>query len=179
MAATYLTLAGFQRLNDELAHLWQTKRPHIVKALQTAAAEGDRSENAEYIYRKKELRETDRKIRQLEAGLSRAKVVRDNPKDQQRVFFGAEVTLMPAATEQDSVEPRIHRLVGGLEARLEMGEISVDAPLAKQLLGRTLGDRLRLKGGEGQNKTYEIVRIRYYNQTYRDAKNHASNPAES
>ncbi|MDR9499296.1 MAG: GreA/GreB family elongation factor [Hydrogenovibrio sp.] len=174
MAAQYLTLAGFQRLNDELAQLWQRKRPHIVKALQTAAAEGDRSENAEYIYRKKELRETDRKIRQLEAGLSRAKVVRDNPKDQSRVFFGAEVTLTPTDASHQAGDVRVYRLVGGLEARLDAGEISVDAPLAKRLLGRSLGDELPLTDHLGQKKNHEITRIRYYNQSYRDAEKRAT-----
>jgi transcription elongation factor GreB len=173
MAAQYLTLAGFQRLNDELAQLWQRKRPHIVKALQTAAAEGDRSENAEYIYRKKELRETDRKIRQLEGGLSRAKVVRDNPRDQTRVFFGAEVTLSPTEASQ-LAEDVVYRLVGGLEARLDAGEISVDAPLAKRLLGQSLGDELFLTDHLGQKKNHEITRIRYYNQSYRDAEKRAT-----
>jgi len=85
----YITYAGFVRLTEEASYLWKVKRPEIVRAIATAAAEGDRSENAEYIYRKKELRETDRKIRYLERHLKDIEVVRDKPKNQEKIFFGA------------------------------------------------------------------------------------------
>ncbi len=131
----YITQDGFYRLSEELSYLWKVKRPEIVRAITTAAAEGDRSENAEYIYRKKELRETDRKIRYLERHLKDIQVVRDKPRQRDKVFFGARVLL-----EDEAGEQVCYRIVGGLEVRLEENEISVASPVAKALLGKQLGD---------------------------------------
>lgn len=152
----YITYEGYIRLTAEAKELWTKKRPAIVKAIATAAAEGDRSENAEYIYRKKELRETDRKIRYLEKQLKNIKVVRDKPKNLNKVFFGAWVTL-----ETEEGERIEYRIVGGIEARHELGEISIGSPVAKALLGKNLEDEAIVHLPDNQTRCFIIDKIRY------------------
>lgn len=152
----YITQDGFYRLSEELSHLWKVKRPEIVRAISTAAAEGDRSENAEYIYRKKELRETDRKIRYLERHLKDIQVVRDKPRQRDKVFFGARVLL-----EDEMGEQVRYRIVGGLEVRLEENEISVASPMAKALLGKVLDDDVVVSLPDGRKVTYTLLDIVY------------------
>lgn len=152
----YITQDGFYRLSEELSHLWKVKRPEIVRAISTAAAEGDRSENAEYIYRKKELRETDRKIRYLERHLKDIQVVRDKPRQRDKVFFGARVLL-----EDEMGEQVRYRIVGGLEVRLEENEISVASPMAKALLGKALDDDVVVSLPDGRKVTYTLLDIVY------------------
>ncbi|MGE4498758.1 MAG: transcription elongation factor GreB [Hydrogenovibrio sp.] len=152
----YITQDGFYRLSEELSHLWKVKRPEVVRAISTAAAEGDRSENAEYIYRKKELRETDRKIRYLERHLKDIQVVRDKPRQRDKVFFGAGVLL------EDEMGEQVHyRIVGGLEVRLEENEISVASPMAKALLGKALDDDVVVSLPDGRKVTYTLLEIVY------------------
>lgn len=129
-SSPYITRDGYARLQHETQDLWQERRG-VVAALSAAAAEGDRSENAEYIYRKKQLREMDRRIRYLQKRLPELKVVGETPADTSRIFFGAWVTLedMHGAT-------RIFRIVGADELDAARGWISVDAPLARALLDR-------------------------------------------
>ena len=133
-----ITLAGATTLRNELAHIVRTLRPEVTKALGVAAAEGDRSENAEYIYRKKQLREIDHK-----------------PKDQETVFFGAEVTL-----EDESGTEIIYRIVGSDEFDQQPHYISVDSPMARALLKRQLDDEVRVQLPEGY-KDYWITAIYY------------------
>lgn len=152
----YITYEGYIRLTAEAKELWTQKRPAIVKAIATAAAEGDRSENAEYIYRKKELRETDRKIRYLEKQLKHIKVVRDKPKNQNKVFFGAWVTL-----ETEDGEIVEYRIVGGIEARHELGEISIGSPVAESLLGKELEDDVVVHLPDNQTRCFTINKIHY------------------
>jgi len=152
----YITQDGFYRLSEELSHLWKVKRPEIVRAISTAAAEGDRSENAEYIYRKKELRETDRKIRYLERHLKDIQVVRDKPRQRDKVFFGASVLL-----EDEMGDQVRYRIVGGLEVRLEENEISVASPMAKALLGKVLDDDVVVSLPDGRKVTYTLLEIVY------------------
>lgn len=130
----------------------------MVKAISVAAAEGDRSENAEYIYRKKELRELDRKIRFLEKNLKNVKVIQDKPKQKTKVFFGAWVTLMGAHLINNKVT---YRLVGSVEVCIEDGEISIESPLAKALLGKRLNEEVVVCLPDGTNHVYEIIEIRY------------------
>jgi transcription elongation factor GreB len=152
----YITQDGFYRLSEELSHLWKVKRPEVVRAISTAAAEGDRSENAEYIYRKKELRETDRKIRYLERHLKDIQVVRDKPRQRDKVFFGAGVLL------EDEMGEQVHyRIVGGLEVRLEENEISGASPMAKALLGKALDDDVVVSLPDGRKVTYTLLEIVY------------------
>lgn len=153
---SYITAQGHQRLTEEMVYLWKTKRPQIVRALADAAAEGDRSENAEYIYRKKELRETDRRIRYLERHLKDIKVVRDLPADQSKIYFGAWVEL-----EDVNGDIKTFRIVGGIEVGHTPGEISIFSPVAKALLGKQVGDQVRVHLPEGQKALYYVLSIRY------------------
>lgn len=154
-SSPYITAEGYARLKAEFEHLWRQRRPEVVKALAAAAAEGDRSENAEYQYRKKELREIDRRLQYLTGRLQRLQVVDKPPADRGRVFFGAWVTVADAQGQE-----RTWRLVGADEVEAPRGWISVDAPLARALLGRRVGDEVRaeLPGGV---QTLEILEIRY------------------
>lgn len=153
-SSPYITAAGYQQLEAELKHLWQ-HRQSVTIALAAAAAEGDRSENAEYIYRKKELRGIDRRIHYLQKRLPTLTVVSQKPSNRHQVFFGAWVSL-----ESDSGEERCYRIVGGDEIDTSGGLISVDAPLAKTLLKKQLDDAVMLQIGNSQNRFY-ITDIRY------------------
>lgn len=153
---SYITYDGYIRLTEELQTLWKVKRPQIVKAITIAAAEGDRSENAEYIYRKKELRETDRKIRFLEKQLKHIEVVRDKPKNHNKVFFGAKVTL-----EDMDGESKVYRLVGSIEARAEKDEISYLSPVAQALLGKELEDNVHVNLPDNRQAHFIIIKIEY------------------
>ena len=150
----YITRAGYRRLQAEEKALWE-KRREVVKHLSAAAAEGDRSENAEYIYRKKQLREMDRRIRYLQTRLPRLKVVDLHPDKPQQVFFGAWVTLADADGEE-----RRYRIVGADEFDPKQNWISVDSPMARALLKRALDDSVSVQLPDGQVEL-EIVDIEY------------------
>ena len=150
----FLTPEGWERLQQEIQDYWK-RRKVTVSALADAAAEGDRSENAEYIYRKKELREIDRRLRYLGRVQDQAEVVRDPPKDRDTVRFGARVTL---ANGQEEVTLRI---VGAYEALPAEGSISVDAPLARALLGRRLDDEIQWARGQANAQSWDIIAIEY------------------
>lgn len=133
-SSPYITPHGYQTLEQELRQLWE-KRKNVTEALAAAAAEGDRSENAEYIYRKKELRGIDRRIHYLQKRLPILKVVDQTPNDQDRIYFGAWVTL-------ENVEGKDvkYRIVGADELDPAKQYISLDSPLAKALLKKTFDD---------------------------------------
>ncbi|MBL6752112.1 MAG: transcription elongation factor GreB [Nevskia sp.] len=154
-SAPYITAEGYARLKGELDELWRVRRPEVVRALAAAAAEGDRSENAEYIYRKKELREIDRRLRYLQTRIPDLKVVERPPDDPRRVFFGAWVEIAGA-----DGTVRSYRIVGPDEIDARKGCISVDSPLARALLKRAQGDTVSamLPGGEAE---LEIRAVRY------------------
>lgn len=133
-----ITREGFERLKAELDDLWRVKRPDIVRALAAAAAEGDRSENAEYTYRKKQLGELDRRVRYLSKRVPALRVVEQPPSDRGVVFFGARVELEDVA----SGETQAWRLVGPDEAEPGRGDISIDSPLARALLKKRLDDEV-------------------------------------
>lgn len=153
-SSLYVTAEGYAVLNNELNARWQRRRD-VVKALSAAAAEGDRSENAEYIYRKKELREIDRRIRYLQKRLPDLKVIDQTPDDPERIFFAAWVTL---ETEQGNEHE--YRIVGPDEIDASKGYISIDSPLARQLLGKTVDDEVVIHVVE-QKKIYYVLGIRY------------------
>jgi len=127
-----ITRVGYERLRAEMDELWRVRRPEVVKALAAAAAEGDRSENAEYTYRKKQLGEIDRRVRYLSKRLPSLKVVDTTPSDPQRVFFGAQVEVESV----DSGEGQRYRIVGPDETDARQGWISIDSPLARAMLGK-------------------------------------------
>ena len=151
-----ITRAGFERLRAELDDLWRVRRPDVVRALAAAAAEGDRSENAEYTYRKKQLGEIDRRVRYLTKRLETLKVAEGRPSDPDAVFFGATVELEDA----DSGDVRRYRLVGPDETDAKAGWISIDSPLARALLKKRVDDEVTvvLPGGAA---TFVIVSVAY------------------
>ena len=154
-SSPYITAEGHARLKAEFEQLWRVRRPEVVRALSAAAAEGDRSENAEYQYRKKELREIDARLKYLTRRLEEVKVVEIRPAVADKVFFGAWIEL----ADEDG-EPRRYRIVGADEVDTARGWISVDSPVARALLGRSEGEvvKVRLPAGESE---YEIVAVRY------------------
>ncbi|TYL48711.1 transcription elongation factor GreB [Marinomonas sp. IMCC 4694] len=156
--SAYITQEGAQTLLAELKYLWKEKRPAVTETVREAAAQGDRSENAEYQYGKRQLRDIDRRVRYLEKRLDVCTVVDRLPSDLTRVFFGAWVTL-----EDEAGECKEYRIVGPDELDHHVGYISIDSPVARALLKKQEGDEvsIRLEGGE---KTYFVDSI-----VYRDA----------
>jgi len=151
----YITAEGMVALEQEMDYLWNKRRPLVVKALSTAAAEGDRSENAEYIYRKKELGEIDRRVRFLSKRVDEVKVVSETPKKTDQIFFGAWVEL-----EDDEGTMIQYRIVGPDEFDSEKGFISMDSPVAKALMKKLEGDDVTVKTPGGVINYY-INRVQY------------------
>ena len=151
----YMTPEGTSRLKDELQYLWRKLRPEVVKALSEAAAEGDRSENAEYIYRKKQLGGIDRRIRYLSKRVDVIKIVDRPPADTSMIRFGAWVTLHTSTEGQV-----VYRIVGVDETDAKKGLISIDSPVALALLGKTVGDCVGVELPESLTR-FEVISIRY------------------
>lgn len=144
-SSPYITADGARALKAELKELWLQRRQDVVPALRAAAAEGDRSENAEYIYRKKQLAQMDRRIRYLSRRLDEVQVVHAKPPRRDRVYFGACVTL-----EDEAGRERRYRIVGADEIDAARGWISVDSPMARALLGREIDDAVTVDTPEGR-----------------------------
>lgn len=151
-----ITRAGHDRLKAELDDLWRVQRPEVVRALAAAAAEGDRSENAEYTYRKKQLGGIDRRVRYLSKRLEVLRVVDSAPSDRNAVFFGARVTLERIS---DGVE-LVYRIVGPDETDAPLGHISIDSPLARALLKKRADDELQVELPTGPT-AFVIVDVQY------------------
>lgn len=151
----FITPQGAARLKQELDHLWRVLRPQVTQAVQEAAAQGDRSENAEYIYGKRQLREIDRRVRFLRQRLDGMVVVASAPADRSRVFFGAWVTL-----EDEAGAALEYRIVGPDEFDAATGYISMDSPLGRALMRKALDDEVKVELPGGA-KTYVIVAVRY------------------
>ena len=154
-SSPYITAAGHQKLSEEWRHLWRVLRPEVTAALAAAAAEGDRSENAEYIYRKKQLGEIDRRVRYLSKRLDSVKVIRDRPNDQSAVYFGARVTVVDEQGKRSE-----YRIVGADEIDASKGYISIDSPVARSLLKKRVGDEVEVMLPAGPIGL-EIERIEY------------------
>jgi len=152
-SSPYISQTGFNRLQDELKTIW-IKRADVTAHLSAAAAEGDRSENAEYIYRKKELRELDRRIRYLQKRLPDLTIVNRHA-DDEHVYFGANVEL-----ETDDGEIKSVRLVGADEINPAAGHISIDSPVARALLTKTIDDAICVEVA-GKSINYTVVSISY------------------
>jgi transcription elongation factor GreB len=150
----YITPGGYERLRQELEQLW-VRRRDVTQHLSAAAAEGDRSENAEYIYRKKELREIDRRIRYLQKRLPELKVVRDKPSSSKQVFFGAWITLQNGNGDKNT-----YRIVGADEFDPDRHFISVDSPMAKALLKKHVKDMVTVQTLHGTN-SYKVIDVQY------------------
>lgn len=154
-SSTYITPEGAARLREELDRLWRVERPEVVRALTDAAAEGDRSENAEYIYRKKQLGGIDRRIRHLRRRLGILRIVDRSPAGTGQVFFGAWITV----EDESGAESRF-RIVGPDEFDHAPEYISMDAPLARALMKRSAGDEVTLELAAGR-KTYLLLDVSY------------------
>ena len=151
----YITAEGASRLCEEEQYLWRKLRPEVVKALSAAAAEGDRSENAEYTYRKKQLGDIDRRLRYLSKRIDMMKIVDRPPADTSIIRFGAHITL------HSSSEGRVdYRIVGVDETDASKGYISIDSPVARALLGKTVGDCTEVELPECLAQV-EVISIRY------------------
>lgn len=153
--SAYITAEGKRRLQQEFNYLWKEKRPQVTQAVSEAAAQGDRSENAEYIYGKKQLREIDARIRFLSKRLEVLKVVNQLPTDRGRVYFGAWVQLINEKEEQAE-----YRIVGPDEFDMHEGYISVDSPLARVLLGKQKGDQVEVRTPAGTTG-YVLLAVNY------------------
>ena len=153
--SAYVTEGGFRALHAELDHLWKVERPKVTNEVAAAAAQGDRSENAEYIYGKKRLREIDRRVRYLTKRIDAVTVVKPSKEQEGRVFFGAWVTI----EDEEGVEAT-YRIVGSDEFDTGKGWISVESPLARALLGKREGDVCTVQRPKGAAEV-SVTRIRY------------------
>ena len=153
--SVYITPEGFRNLQDELDHLWRVERPKVTEAVAKAAALGDRSENADYIYGKKRLREIDSRLRFLQKRTDTLVVVSRPPDEQDKVYFGAWVTL-----EDQEGEERTYRVVGPDEFDPDRGFISMDSPLGRAVLGRETGDEVTVRRPKGP-ATFTLLDVRY------------------
>jgi transcription elongation factor GreB len=153
--AKYITPEGAARLRKELDELWRVKRPAVTRAVSEAAAQGDRSENAEYIYGKKQLAEIDRRVRFLRKRLNGIRIVDQPPSDTSKVFFGAWFELAEADGRR-----ALYRLVGPDEFDFAPEYVSVDSPLGRAVLGKALGADVTVSAPEGERQ-YELTAVRY------------------
>jgi transcription elongation factor GreB len=152
----YITDEGYRKLCEELDRLLRVERPRVVKGVADAAAEGDRSENAEYIYGKKKLREIDKRIEFLSKRVNALTVVTEFPKDgTQKIFFGAFVEL-----EDDTGKATRYRIVGADESDAERGYISMESPVARALLGKCVGDEVSVMRPKGE-VVLTVLAVRY------------------
>ena len=158
-SSKYVTPEGARRLRAELDQLWRIERPAVTQAVAEAAAQGDRSENAEYIYGKRRLREIDRRVRFLRGRLHGMVIVSQPPTDRTRIFFGAWATVVDEAGTR-----RRHRIVGPDEFDQGADYISMDSPLGRALLGKRIGDEFEIELPTGVVKVnveaieYELLR---------------------
>lgn len=157
--APYITPEGETALREELHALWKVERPTVTATVHAAALNGDRSENGDYIYGKKRLREIDSRVRFLRKRLDELIVVRDPPGDRGKVYFGAWVTL-----ENDEGETRTWRLVGPDEFDLPEGKLSCDSPMGRALLGKPLDAEIQVQSPTG-TQHWLIVDINYPTMT--------------
>ncbi|ADN74421.1 transcription elongation factor GreB [Ferrimonas balearica DSM 9799] len=153
--ADLITKDGWNALEAELKYLWKEERPRVTQSVSEAAALGDRSENAEYIYGKKRLREIDRRVRFLSKRMEVLRVVEPDPRQEGKVYFGAWVEL-----ENDDGDKKRYRLVGPDEFDVKVGKISIDSPLARALLGKAVDDEVKVRTPNGDQLFY-INEIRY------------------
>jgi transcription elongation factor GreB len=151
----FITPEGLAKMRAELDTLWRTERPQVTQAVQEAAAQGDRSENAEYIYGKRRLREIDRRVRFLRQRLDGMTVVDQPPSDRTRVFFGAWVTLERADGAQVC-----YRIVGPDETDAASSYISMDSPLGRALLGKRLDAEVTVMLPTGST-TFSVIAVEY------------------
>ena len=147
-SSPYITADGAAQLRAEVRQLWKVERPQVTQVVHEAAKNGDRSENGDYIYGKRRLREIDRRVRYLSKRLEEATIVEDKPRDTSQVFFAAWVTL--GDTDDPSAPLQRLRLVGSDEIDSEKNWISIDSPMARALIGKSKDDEVEVKTPEGE-----------------------------
>lgn len=147
--SAYITPEGMAALRAELHQLWKVERPQVTATVHEAAKNGDRSENGDYIYGKRRLREIDRRVRFLSKRIDELEVVEELPADRERVYFGAWVTV-----EDEDGESHTYRIVGPDEFDLRAGRISMDSPLARALLGKRVDDDIVFQSPSGERELY-------------------------
>jgi transcription elongation factor GreB len=152
----YITPEGESAMREELRQLWKIERPQVTSVVHEAAKNGDRSENGDYIYGKKRLREIDSRVRFLTKRLESLNVVHDTPNNVNKVFFGAWVTV-----EDENGEKKTYRIVGPDEFDLSRDQLSMDSPLAKALLGKNIDDEIVFESPIGK-RVMVITEIRYH-----------------
>ena len=157
-ASKYITPEGHRRLREELDYLWKKKRPQVTQAVAEAAAQGDRSENAEYIYGKKQLREIDSRVRFLRKRLEDMVIVEQPPSDPSRIWFGAWVEL-----EDEEGNQVRYRIVGPDEFDRRPGYISMDAPLARAMMKKQVDDEVVVRLPKGEARYY-VTSIDYLDE---------------
>ena len=153
--SNYITREGAQKLQDELTRLWNVERPRVTQGVADAAAEGDRSENAEYIYGKKRLREIDRRVRFLKKRLDVLTVVEDTPDNTHKVYFASWVKV-----EDEEGDEVVYRIVGPDETDFDRGYISIESPMGRALLGKSLDDEVTVKRPKG-DAVFVILEIAF------------------
>ncbi len=151
----YITPEGEKALRDEVYQLWKVERPQVTAVVHEAAKNGDRSENGDYIYGKRRLREIDSRVRFLTKRLDKLDIVDGTPDDQEKIYFGAWVTV-----ENEDGSEQTYRIVGPDEFDLKQGKLSMDSPLAKALLGKRINDDIVFKTPEGEKELY-IAKVWY------------------
>lgn len=153
--SNYITREGYDVLEQELKWLWKDERPRITRSVTEAAAQGDRSENAEYIYGKKRLREIDRRVRFLTKRLEQLQVVYPSPQQQGKVYFGAWIEL-----EDENAKTVTYRIVGADEFDPKKNWISIDSPVARALIGKMVDDEVIVETPDGERTLY-VLAINY------------------
>ncbi len=157
MKSNHITRKGFETLQNELGQLWNIERPKVTDAVHEAAKNGDRSENGDYIYGKRRLREIDRRVRYLTKRIENAVVVDYSPKQEGKVYFGAWVTLESDEDEHHTVR---YRIVGSDELDPKQSYISVDSPMARAMIGKSIGDTVIAPTPSGDS-SWIILSISY------------------
>lgn len=155
-SSPYITPEGASKMRAELHQLWKVERPQVTQIVHEAAKNGDRSENGDYIYGKRRLREIDSRVRYLTKRIENATIVEDKPRDPSKVFFAAWVTV----EDQDSITEQTFRLVGADEIDAKLNWISIDSPMARALLGKTVDDEVIVKTPAGE-RCFIVLEIKY------------------
>ena len=155
-SSPYVTPEGASKMRAEVHQLWKIERPQVTQIVHEAAKNGDRSENGDYIYGKRRLREIDSRVRYLTKRIENATIVEDKPRDSSKVFFAAWVTV----EDEDSGEEHVYRLVGSDEIDTALNWISIDSPIARALVGKSIDEEVNVKTPAG-DRGLVITGIRY------------------
>jgi transcription elongation factor GreB len=155
-SSPYITPEGASKMRAEVHQLWKIERPKVTQIVHEAAKNGDRSENGDYIYGKRRLREIDGRVRYLTKRIEEATIVEDKPRDPSKVFFAAWVTV----EDEDSGKENIYRLVGSDEIDSALNWISIDSPIARALVGKSIDDEVKVKTPAG-DRCLVITAIKY------------------